>query len=164
MTNNCESIYLIHFWWSSTKEWGSKRIRYPRSPLPKRCQLVVGACLELYQNLSRYESLWALGGVRSQGRNLKELTERHHQGWSVRLNLTQRGKPYQGKTSLWLTDWLFFLDSVGGGAWPILVGGVTRLVNFDNERDPSCLVGHACLGRYESPIWTVSFRLKEVSG
>lgn len=31
---------------------------------------------------------------------------------------------------------------MGGGAWPILVGGVTRLVNFDNERDPSCLVGH----------------------
>lgn len=30
---------------------------------------------------------------------------------------------------------------MGGGAWPILVGGVTRLVNFDNERDPSCLVG-----------------------
>ena len=35
---------------------------------------------------------------------------------------------------------MVFLDSVGGGAWPILVGGVTRLVNFDNERDPSCLV------------------------
>ena len=34
-----------------------------------------------------------------------------------------------------------FLDLMGGGAWPILVGGVTRLVNFDNERDPSCLVG-----------------------
>ena len=30
---------------------------------------------------------------------------------------------------------------MGGGAWPILVGGVTRLVNFDNERDPSCLIG-----------------------
>ena len=28
---------------------------------------------------------------------------------------------------------------MGGGAWPILVGGVTCLVNFDNERDPSCL-------------------------
>ena len=27
-----------------------------------------------------------------------------------------------------------------GGAWPILVGGVTCLVNFDNERDPSRFV------------------------
>jgi hypothetical protein len=53
---------------------------------------------------------------------------------------------------------------VGGGAWPILVGGVTRLVNFDNERDPSCLVGCIRLGGCTSPIWTVSMRLKEVSG
>ena len=29
-----------------------------------------------------------------------------------------------------------FLDSQGGGAWPILVGGVICLVNFGNERDP----------------------------
>ena len=28
-----------------------------------------------------------------------------------------------------------FLDSVGGGAWPFLVGGVICLVNSDNERD-----------------------------
>ena len=28
-----------------------------------------------------------------------------------------------------------FLDSVGGGAWPFLVGGVIYLVNSDNERD-----------------------------
>ena len=33
---------------------------------------------------------------------------------------------------------------MGGGAWPILVGGVTCLVNFDNERDPSCLVACTC--------------------
>lgn len=59
---------------------------------------------------------------------------------------------------------MIFLDLVGGGAWPILVGGVTRLVNFDNERDPSCLVGRARFARYVSPIWTVSLRLKEVSG
>ena len=60
---------------------------------------------------------------------------------------------------------MIFLNLVGGGAWPILVGGVTRLVNFDNERDPSCLVGH--LYNYvedASPGWTVSGRLKEVSG
>ena len=53
---------------------------------------------------------------------------------------------------------------MGGGAWPILVGGVTRLVNFDNERDPSCLVGTQCINIGVFPIWTVSSRLKEVSG
>ena len=29
----------------------------------------------------------------------------------------------------------FFLDSMGGGAWPFLVGGVICLVNSVNERD-----------------------------
>ena len=32
-----------------------------------------------------------------------------------------------------------FLDSMGGGAWPFLVGGVICLVNSDNERDSSLL-------------------------
>ena len=32
-----------------------------------------------------------------------------------------------------------FLDSMGGGAWPFLVGGVICLVNSVNERDPSLL-------------------------
>ncbi len=32
-----------------------------------------------------------------------------------------------------------FLDSVDGGAWPFLVGGVICLVNSDNERDSSLL-------------------------
>ena len=29
----------------------------------------------------------------------------------------------------------FFLDSMGGGAWPFLVGGVICLLNCVNERD-----------------------------
>lgn len=29
----------------------------------------------------------------------------------------------------------FFYDSIGGGAWPILVGEVICLVYSDNERD-----------------------------
>ena len=33
----------------------------------------------------------------------------------------------------------FFLDSMNGGAWPLLVGGVICLVNSDNERDLSHL-------------------------
>ncbi len=32
-----------------------------------------------------------------------------------------------------------FLDSMGGGAWPFLVGGVICLVNSVNERDPNLL-------------------------
>ena len=30
---------------------------------------------------------------------------------------------------------VIFLDSMGGGAWPFLVGGIICLVNSDNERD-----------------------------
>ena len=32
-----------------------------------------------------------------------------------------------------------FLNSMGGGAWPFLVGGVICLVNSDNERDLNLL-------------------------
>ena len=36
-----------------------------------------------------------------------------------------------------------FLDSMGGGAWPFLVGGLICLINFDNERDLSVLNNRA---------------------
>ena len=39
------------------------------------------------------------GGVWLQNRNLKELTEGHHQEWSLRLNLTQHGETHQVQTS-----------------------------------------------------------------
>ena len=35
-----------------------------------------------------------------------------------------------------------FLDSMGGGAWPFLVGGVICLVNSVNERDLSLLTSN----------------------
>ena len=38
-----------------------------------------------------------------------------------------------------------FLDSVGGGAWPFLVGGVICLVNSVNERDLDLLNSSANL-------------------
>ena len=38
---------------------------------------------------------------------------------------------------------MLFLDSVDGGAWPFLVGGVICLVNSDNERDSSLLTSVA---------------------
>ena len=96
-----------------------------------------------FSTLQEIISLWVLGGVWSQGWNLKELTEGHHQEWSLRLNLTQHGKTHQVQTQLGLTDWELFLDSVGGGAWPFLVGGVICLVNSDNERDLSLLISDA---------------------
>ena len=40
-----------------------------------------------------------------------------------------------------------FLDSVGGGAWPFLVGGVICLVNSVNERDLDLLNSLASLRR-----------------
>ena len=33
----------------------------------------------------------------------------------------------------------YFLDSMGGGAWPILVGGMICLVDSVNERDLNLL-------------------------
>ena len=36
-----------------------------------------------------------------------------------------------------------FLDSMGGGAWPFLVGGVICLVNSDNERDSVLLTSRS---------------------
>ena len=67
------------------------------------------------------------------------MTEGHHQEWSLRLNLTQHGTTYQCLTREGWTDWELFLDFLGGGAWPFLVGGVICLVNSDNERDLSLL-------------------------
>lgn len=46
----------------------------------------------------RFRTLWeiktfcSLGGVYLQRRNLKELTERHHQRWNLRLNSTKHEK------------------------------------------------------------------------
>ena len=40
-----------------------------------------------------------------------------------------------------------FLDSMGGGAWPFLVGGVICLVNSVNERDLSLLTSRGDLDR-----------------
>ena len=60
--------------------------------------------LRLLQHLMRNQSLWAPGGVWSQGWNLKELTEGHHQEWSLRLNLTHHGETqaYALNTLAWV--------------------------------------------------------------
>jgi len=87
-------------------------------------------------------SLWVQGEVLSQGWNLKELTQWHHKAWSMRLNLTQHGKCYQFRTLWGSTDWKLFRDSLKGGAWPLLVGDLIRLVESANERDLCVLIDY----------------------
>ena len=141
MTNYCESIWLGCSRWSRTKVGGSKTIRYRRSLNHKLCQLGIGG-RSFYVSFSTLWEIKAFGFRGEYGRkgwNLKELTGGHHQEWSLRLNLIQHGKTYQVRTWEGLTDWKLFLDSMGGGAWPFLVGGVICLVNSVNERDLSLL-------------------------
>ena len=42
----------------------------------------------------------------------------------------------------------FFLDSMGSGAWPFLVGGVICLVNSVNERDLNLLNSYTNFGSW----------------
>lgn len=56
------------------------------------------------RTLREITSVWVPGGVWLQDWNLKELTEGHHQAWSLRLNLTQHGETYQTRTFRGLTD------------------------------------------------------------
>ncbi len=79
------------------------------------------------------------GGSMVARLKLKGIDGRAHQVWILRLNLTQHGETYQFKTRVGLTDWEFFLDSLGGGAWPYLVGGLICLLNCVNERDLNLL-------------------------
>ena len=58
----------------------------------------------------------------------------------MRLNLTQHGKIYQVQRVKGLTAVKVFLDSMVGGAWPVLVGGLSCQVNSGNERDLSMLI------------------------
>ena len=51
----------------------------------------------------------------------------------------------------------FFLDSMNSSAWPFLVGGVVRLVNSDNERDPS----HLTSRRYSLALGSAKFGFLE---
>ena len=143
-TTGCESVCQARSPRSRTKVGGSKTIRYRPSSDRQRCRPGIGGAFE--RKPPRHpswetESVWVPGEVRSQGRNLKELTEGHHQEWSLRLNLTQHGATHRVRTWLGLTDRELFLDAMGGGAWPFLVGGAICLVNSVNERDLALLVG-----------------------
>ena len=140
-------------------------IRYHRSLYHKLCRLRVVCRFYDRLNCRRNQSFQVPGGVWSQGWNLKKLPEGHHQEWNLRLNLTQHGKTYQVQTKWGLTDWELFLDSLGGGAWPFLVGGVICLVYSVNERDPRLLNNRI----YQFDRWrflrgTCSIKLQEDEG
>ena len=127
--------------------------------------------LWLVQHLSESKVFGFWGEYGTQGWNLKELTEGHHQEWSLRLNLTQHGETHQVQTYEGLTDWKLFQDYMGGGAWPFLVRGVICLVNSDNERDlnllnrqTNFLVGLCIFGYYWLLRETTEFNSEEVWG
>ena len=58
----------------------------------------------------------------------------------------------------------FFLDFMGGGAWPFLVGGVICLVDSVNERDLGQLNGLLDTSRYLPLCGTIGGKRKEVRG
>jgi len=90
-------------------------------------------------SLREITSLWVLGGVWSQGWNLKELTEGHTRSGACGLIWLNTGKLTRSRHSEDWQIWELFLDSMGGGAWPFVVGGVICLVNSVNERDLNLL-------------------------
>ena len=58
---------------------------------------------------------------------LKGIDGRAHQGWSLWLNLNQHGETYQDQM-FFMTDRLWvFQDMIFGGAWPLVVRGLTCL-------------------------------------
>ena len=88
----------LMFFIDQERRW-SKTIRYRCSLYHKPCRLEIGVVSSMTPSAPlRYQRAWVLGGVWSQGWNLRALTERHHQEWSLRLNLTQHGKTHQVQT------------------------------------------------------------------
>jgi len=120
-TTKGESTILgfVRQWWTKVK--GTKMIRYRRSLDYKRCQQNTFVWNYPFfgsnKGSTEMKSLSVRGVVWSQGWNLKELTEKHHQVWNLRLNSTQHGKAYRDRTREWLTDYSSFLIS-----WKVVHG------------------------------------------
>jgi hypothetical protein len=109
----------------------------------KRCRLGIVMFVRFQRTIAApYEKSKSLGsgGSMVARLKLKGIDGRTHQRWSLRFNLTQHGETYQVQTWWGLTVWKHFLDFMGGGAWPFLVGGVICLVDSDNERDGGSLL------------------------
>ena len=95
------------------------------------------------RQLSGNQSLWVPGEGWLQSWNLKELTEGHHQEWSLRLNLTQHGQSHPARTQCGWTDWTTCLDSVGGRAVPNLLDNLHLSVTHSLKEQPLPLDGIA---------------------
>jgi len=80
------------------------------------------------------EPLGSGGSIVSRPK-LKGIDGRSQQEWNLRLNLTTRGNSL-GPNTLRIDRSKTFHNRVNGGAWPLLVRGLARLVNSVNERDP----------------------------
>jgi hypothetical protein len=63
------------------------------------------------------------------------LTEGHTSCGICGLIELNAGKLTEAKDTKRIDELEAFLDNVGGGAWPFLVGGVICQFNYDNERD-----------------------------
>ncbi|KAK9080893.1 hypothetical protein Syun_031928 [Stephania yunnanensis] len=94
-----------------------------------------------HRHLMRNQSFWVRG---EYGRKvkLKGIDGRAPPGVELRLNLTQHGETYRGPDIVRIDGRELFLDSMGGGAWPFLVGGAICLVNSVNERDLGLLTSY----------------------
>ena len=82
-------------------------IRYHRSLNHKLCRLGIGSRLFKWpcQHRMRNQSLWVPGGVWSQGWNLKELTEGHHQELTQALLL--KVELINSTSDIWFTsNWM----------------------------------------------------------
>lgn len=67
------------------------------------------------------------GGTTTARLKLEGIDGRAHQGWSLWLNLNQHGETYQDQLCI-VTDSLpGFQDVFFGGAWPLVVRGLTCL-------------------------------------
>lgn len=67
------------------------------------------------------------GGTTTARLKLEGIDGRAHQGWSLWLNLNQHGETYQDQM-FFMTDSLKgFQDMIFGGAWPLVVRGLTCL-------------------------------------
>src|SRR6202049_947477 len=74
-----------------TKAWGANRIRYPGSPRPKRCRLVVGGLTLSVTKLTR--EVDRLGSTAARLK-LKGIDGDPHKRWIMWINSMQREKPY----------------------------------------------------------------------
>ncbi len=81
--------------WDNTdahaRKRGANRIRYPGSPRPKRCQLVVGELDSLVTKLTR--EVDRLGSTAARLK-LKGIDGDPHKRWIMWINSIQREKPY----------------------------------------------------------------------